>query len=130
MLQPVFLDLPGVLALHRDLIGRYGGSLGVRDKGLLASAIQMPQATFGGEWLHPDIFHMAAAFLFHLMVNHAFVDGNKRVGASAAFVFLRLNGFRLTAPESDYEALVLAVSRGEAQKDAIAKFFRDHAVQA
>ena len=126
MQDPVFLNLEKILTLHRDLIERYGGTLGVRDPALLESAVQMPQAGLGERWLHQDIFEMAAAYLFHLVGNHAFVDGNKRVGASAAYIFLHLNGIRLIASENEYEALVLAVVQGHADKKAIAAFFRNN----
>src|SRR5688572_4842287 len=97
-----FLTLDELVAIHRDQIERYGGSLGVRDWGLLKSAIAMPAATFGGQFLHTDIYEMAAAYLFHIVQNHPFIDGNKRVGAVAADVFLTLNRTRLEASEDQY----------------------------
>ncbi|HYQ81440.1 MAG TPA: Fic family protein, partial [Anaeromyxobacteraceae bacterium] len=75
--KPAFLTLDEVLALHADQIGRYGGSPGLRDLGLLESALAAPRATFGGEHLHGSLPEMAAAYLFHLVRNHPFVDGNK-----------------------------------------------------
>lgn len=119
-----FLSLPEVIEIHRDQIERYGGSLGVRDFGLLQSAIAMPMAQFGGEFLHGDLFEMAAAYLFHLVQNHPFIDGNKRVGAATADVFLTMNGHELTAPEDAYADLVLAVAQGQSKKSTIAEFFR------
>jgi death-on-curing family protein len=86
-MQPLFLDLDHVLRIHRSLIEAYGGIEGVRDIGLLHSAIAMPQASFGGEFLHKDFFEMAAAYLYHITQNHAFLDGNKRTGAATAIVF-------------------------------------------
>jgi death-on-curing protein len=122
--EPAFLTLDEVVAIHRDQIDRYGGSLGVRDWGLLQSAIAMPAATFGGQFLHPDLCEMAAAYLFHLVQNHPFIDGNKRVGAAAANVFLEMNDLRLDADEDDYAELVLSVARGDLSKSAAAEFFR------
>jgi death-on-curing protein len=122
-----FLTLDEVVAIHRDQIERYGGSLGVRDWGLLKSAIAMPAATFGGQFLHTDLYEMAAAYLFHIVQNHPFIDGNKRVGAVAGDVFLALNGLRLTATEDQYADLVLATARGDLTKSAIAEFLRGHA---
>src|SRR5207245_5063328 len=87
----VFLDLAEVTEIHRDQIERYGGAHGVRDQGLLESALAMPQAGMAGEYFHTDLFEMAAAYLFHLAKNHPFIDGNKRVAAMAAFVFLAMN---------------------------------------
>jgi len=83
-----FLELPDVLMVHADQIQRYGGETGVRDLGLLESAVAQPRAAFGGEYLHQDLFGMAAAYLFHIVCNHPFVDGNKRVGLVAARPFL------------------------------------------
>jgi death-on-curing protein len=91
---------------------------------LLKSALGMPPATYGGQFLHTDIYEMAAAYLFHLVKNHPFVDGNKRVGAVAAFVFLTLNGFNLDAPEDDFAEMVLAVARSDLDKADVAVFMR------
>jgi death-on-curing protein len=121
-----FLTLEEVVAIHRDQIDRYGGSSGVRDWGLLKSAIAMPAATFGGQFLHTDICEMAAAYLFHIAQNHPFIDGNKRVGAVAADVFLALNGIRLVASEDQFAEVVLATAGGVLSKSAIAEFFRVH----
>jgi death on curing protein len=122
--EPSFLTIEEVLAIHRDQIARYGGSEGVRDLGLLQSAIAMPAASFGGRFLHVDLCEMAAAYLFHVVQDHPFIDGNKRVGAVAAFIFLALNDVRLTADQTSYADLVLSVARGEMPKSAIAEFFR------
>lgn len=123
-MQPLFLDIERVLHIHRSLIERYGGSEGLRDVGLLHSALAIPQASFGGQWLHNDLFEMAAAYLYHLVQNHAFVDGNKRVGAAAAIVFLALNDVEIEADEDGLVELTLAVARGESGKQEIAAFFR------
>lgn len=93
--EPEFLTLDEIPEIHRDQIERYGGDEGIRDNGLLESAVAMPQQSFGGEYLHRDIFEMAAAYAFHLAENQAFIDGNKRTGLAAAYVFLALNGHRL-----------------------------------
>jgi death-on-curing protein len=122
----VFLTLEEVVAIHRDQIDRYGGSMGVRDWGLLQSAAAMPAAAFGGQYVHTDVHEMAAAYLFHIVQNHPFIDGNKRVGAVAADVFLALNDWQLFAVQNDYAELVLSVARGEASKSAAAEFFRAH----
>jgi len=124
---PDFLTLDEVLEFHDAQIGRYGGSAGVRDLGLLQSALAMPQASFGGVFAHGDLFEMAAAYLFHLAKNHPFVDGNKRTAALAADVFLDLNGLVLRAPPGVYEEFVVRVAEGRADKAAAAAFFRRHA---
>lgn len=123
-MDPLFLTLDEVVAIHRDQIERYGGSLGVRDWGLLQSAIAMPAATFGGQFLHGDFCEMAAAYLFHLVQNHPFIDGNKRVGAASAIVFLVLNDLELNAGEDEYAELVPSIARGETSKSTIAEYFR------
>ncbi|HEY3391657.1 MAG TPA: type II toxin-antitoxin system death-on-curing family toxin [Lacipirellulaceae bacterium] len=123
-MEVAFLTLDEVVAIHRDQIERYGGSLGVRDWGLVQSAVAMPAVTFGGQYLHADLNEMAAAYLFHIVQNHPFVDGNKRVGAVAADVFLALNNRQLIASQEDYAELVLSIARGDAGKPEAAAFFR------
>ncbi|HQK89280.1 type II toxin-antitoxin system death-on-curing family toxin [Mangrovibacter phragmitis] len=123
-MEPKFLSLTEVLDIHQDQLVRYGGGSGIRDIELLKSALGMPAATYGGEYLHTDVYEMAAAYLFHLVKNHPFVDGNKRVGAVAALVFLVLNGYDFDAPEDDFAEMVLAVARGEIDKAEVAVFIR------
>lgn len=123
-MEIAFLTLDEIVAIHRDQIERYGGSLGVRDWGLLQSANAMPAAAFGGQYLHTDLCEMAAAYLFHIVQNHPFIDGNKRIGAVAADVSLALNDQQLIAGQDDYAELVLSVARGETSKSAAAEFFR------
>jgi death-on-curing protein len=122
--------LEEVVAIHRDQFERYGGSLGVRDWALLQAAVAMPAVTFGGQYLHSDLHEMAAAYLFHIVQNHPFVDGNKRVGAVAADVFLALNNTQLIANQDDYAELVLSISSGEASKSDAAAFFRANSTLA
>jgi len=124
---PLFLDLDRVLRTHLSLIERYGGESGVRDIGLLHSAIAMPQASFGGEFLHKDLFEMAAAYLFHIVQNHPFIDGNKRTGAAAAIIFLDMNGVEIEADEEGLVDVTLRVATGQAGKQDIAEFFRSRA---
>ena len=124
MTAPLFLDIDLVLRLHVDLIDKYGGSMGVRDVGLLQSAIAMPQASFGGEFLHKDLYEMAAAYLFHVVQNRPFVDGNKRADAGATVVFLGMNDVELAAEEESLVAITLAVATGQSGKKEIAEFFR------
>jgi death-on-curing protein len=123
-MQPLFLDLDRVLRTHRSLIEHYGGAEGIHDAGLLHSAIAMPQASFGGEFLHKDLFEVAAAYLYHIVQNHPFVDGNKRTGAAAAIIFLAINGIEIQADEEGLVALTLAVAEGKAGKQQVADFFR------
>jgi death on curing protein len=123
-MQPSFLDLERVLRTHVSVIAHYGGAQGVRDVGLLHSAIAMPQASFGGEHLHKDLFEMAAAYVYHIVQNHPFVDGNKRTGAACAIIFLAMNDIELEGDEEGLVELTLAVAQGQAGKQQIAEFFR------
>lgn len=126
-MEPVFLTLDEVVAIHRDQIERYGGSHGIRDMKLLQSAVAMPTAGFAGDYLHCDIFEMAAAYLFHLIRNHPFVDGNKRTGAVTAVVFLMMNDIELNAAEVSFERMVRSVAESKTDKAKVATFFRRHA---
>jgi len=123
----LFLDIERVLRVHLSLIERYGGDEGVRDIGLLHAAISMPQASFGGEMLHKDLFGMAAAYLYHIVQNHPFVDGNKRAGAASAIIFLAMNDIEIEPDEDGLVALTVSVARGDAGKAEIAAFFRARA---
>ena len=124
--EPVFLTFAEIIEIHDYQISRFGGAAGVRDIELLKSAIGMPSATFGGEFLHPSVIEMAAAYLYHLVENHPFVDGNKRVGAMAALIFLDMNGFEFDASDEDFTAMVLKVASGEMMKSEISLFLRQH----
>ena len=123
-MDPKFLSLARVMEIHRESIEHYGGDPGVRDLGLLQSALAQPRAGFGGQYFHEDLAAMAAAYLCQIVSNHPFVDGNKRTGALAAFVFLEMNGVDFDADDSEFEAVVLAVARGEMDKASVAHFFR------
>src|SRR5512143_1409321 len=96
MAEIIFLTLAEVIEIHADQITRYGGSHGIRDMDLLSSAVAMSSASFGGKFLHADIFEMAAAYAFHIAQNHPFIDGNKRAALASALVFLELNGVSIS----------------------------------
>lgn len=119
-----FLTCNQIIALHKLQIDEFGGSHDVKDEGLLLSAIAQPESGFGDEYFHKDIFEMASAYLFHLVKNHAFHDGNKRIAALTAAVFLEINGHTVTADEDEFEKLVLDASQSLASKENIADFFR------
>jgi death-on-curing protein len=120
----VFLSLHEVIQIHRVQIRRYGGLHGLRDLALLQSAIAMPESGSGKRYFHETVYEMAAAYMFHIIRNHPFIDGNKRTGAVAAIVFLALNGIEINAPEGEFERLVRAVASGKSDKKDIAEFFR------
>lgn len=123
----VFLTQEQALELHRRAIEEHGGSPGVRDLGLFSAAMAVPQQAFGGQYLHGSIAEMAAAYLFHLCMNHAFEDGNKRVAVSSALTFLRLNGYELRASNDELESFTLAVADGKLKKDDASTFFKNRA---
>lgn len=104
-----YLTTEQVLFIHARLIDETGGSHGLRDLGLLESAVMRPRATFGGSDLYPDLFSKAAALLHSIIRNHAFVDGNKRTGIVATGIFLLQNQYRLVADQDELEAFTLSV---------------------
>ncbi len=124
--EPTFLTVDEALRIHSDQIRRYGGSVEIRDMGLLESAVSQPQAGFGDEYLHKTIFEMAAAYVYHIVMNHPFVDGNKRAGAMAAYTFLTINGWYLDADEAEFEDLVRRTAKGEVEKPELAAFFEQN----
>jgi death-on-curing protein len=125
MQAPLFLTLDEVLRLHASRIERYGGIYGVRDLGLLESALAMPRSGFGGEYYHPDLPNMAAAYLYHIVSNHPFFDGNKRTGLAAAIVFLLINDCNVDADEDAEVTLTLGVADGKTSKEDVAKYFSE-----
>jgi death-on-curing protein len=126
--DPLFLSVPEVLALHDDQLRLYGGSAGIRDAGALESAVATPAATFDQAFLHEDVFHMAAAYAFHIAENQPFVDGNKRTGLNAALVFLDLNGFHVPDPDMRLYDAMIALSSRALDKPGLARLFRELAV--
>ncbi|MFB3880054.1 MAG: type II toxin-antitoxin system death-on-curing family toxin [Armatimonadota bacterium] len=124
--EPRFLAVEHVLAIHRRVIAEFGGDSTALDEGLLESAVAMPGAQFDGEYLHPDLPSMAAAYLYHLCKGHPFVDGNKRTALVAAEVFLLLNGRRLKATNRELERLTFAIAQGTLSKDDATAFVRQH----
>lgn len=119
----VFLTVDDVITIHARVIEEFGGDVGLRDRGLLESAVAMPQSMFSGDYLHGEISEMAAAYHYHLCSNHPFVDGNKRVALAASEVFLVANGFELNANDDELEDLTLGVAGGGVSKAEVAEFF-------
>lgn len=129
-MNPVFITVEDALEFHEDQIQVHGGSPGVRDMGLLQSAIAMPQASFGGQFAHSDLHEMAAAYLFHIAQNHPFVDGNKRVAAAVCVTFLASNGIEPTMTDAELVNLTLSAAEGKSSKSRIAEFLRSHSRSA
>ncbi len=124
MKKITFLTLSEVIEIHSNQIKLYGGKEGIRHISLLSSAVAMPYATFSGEYLHHDIYEMAAAYAFHICQNHAFIDGNKRTALASALVFLELNGISIADPEEKlYEAL-MNIASGKLSKESFAEILR------
>lgn len=119
-----FLSVDDVLAIQENTIRHEGGLAGVRDLGLLESAVLMPQQQFGGEYLHQDTAAMAAAYLFHIAKNHAFHDGNKRAAALAALIFLKVNGIEPLPKPADLERVTMAVAASALGKEELTEWFR------
>ncbi len=126
MQTPEFLEISDIFDIHQILIEQFGGVPGVRNEGLLESALSQPKATFSGKLLHPTIHEQAAAYLYHLAKNHPFVDGNKRTAYGAMETFLRLNGYNLDLSNEEAYNMVLQVALGEMSKEALFSFLEKH----
>lgn len=119
MKAPEFLTLAEIMEIHRLLIERHGGNPGIRDRGLLESALAVPEASFGGEFLHPTLFSMAAAYACHIAENQPFVDGNKRAALGAALVFLDMNGVSIDDPKGSLYDAMMAIATRRMSKDGL-----------
>jgi len=119
-----FVQIEEALRIHARQIKRFGGDPGIRDQGLLESALAMPCASFGGSFVHEDVVAMAGAYLYHLCKNHAFVDGNKRVALAVTLYFLTRNGMPLEVDDQELQDQVLAVASGTMGKDEITGYLR------
>jgi len=115
-----------VIAMHGEQIAEHGGSPGIRDAGLLSSALARPQnqVAYG----KPSVFNLAAAYAFGVIQNHPFVDGNKRAGFLAAYVFLDLNGWELVASEAEAVSAVMALATGEMDESGFSDWLKDNSV--
>ncbi len=125
-MEIAFLTLEDVLALHDELIQLYGGTAGLRDAGLLEAALAMPQAGSGDQYFHEFPHEMGAAYLFYLVRNHAFIDGNKRVAFACAILFFKINRVPYSITEEEAIELTLAAAGGQINKGAVTAFFQKH----
>jgi len=123
---PNFVSQSDVLNIHKRQIEIFGGLDGIRDLGVLDSALAQPEATFFGELLHPTIFTQAAAYLYHLAKNHPFLDGNKRTAFATTIAFLQINGYELNMTEDEAYNMVMQVAQGEMSKEALASLLEQH----
>ena len=124
MIEPEFLTLDDVLLIHDEQLKAYGGIQGIRDKGLLESAVMMPQASFGGECLHQNLFEMAAAYAFHIAENQPFLDGNKRTALVSALVFLDINGFVILDKDMKLYDAMIAIANKQMDKYDLARLLK------
>lgn len=125
-----YLSIAEVLDLHQRLFADTGGATGVRDLGALESAVSQPHASFGGQDLYPDLVAKAAALCYSLVMNHAFVDGNKRVGHAAMETFLLLNGHEIQCGTDEQERVILQLAAGDLSRNAFTEWVRRHTTTA
>ena len=121
-----YLSLREVLSLYEQVMASSGGSIGVRDLSGLESAIAQPRMSFGGEDLYPTLIEKAAALAFSLIMNHPFVDGNKRIGHAAMETFLVLNGFEIDAPPGEQEDILLGVAASRISREDLLDWLSRH----
>ena len=128
--DPDFLSLDDVLLIHEQQLQKYGGSSGIRDQGLLESAIAQPSAGFGGAYLHGSLFEMAAAYAFHISENQPFIDGNKRTALASALLFLDFNEIEIEDPTGSLYQAMIDVSARKLDKPGLGKVFQSLAVNS
>ena len=121
-----YLTLGEVLDLHRRIIEQSGGAVGVRELGGVESAVAQPQMTFGGEELYPTIESKATALCFSLIMNHPFVDGNKRIGHAAMETFLVMNGYEIATNIDEAEKIILTLAAGELSREELLEWVTSH----
>lgn len=119
----VFIE---VVELHRQIIEQSGGALGIRDLGALESALAQPHMTFGGEELYPTLVDKASAIAFSLVMNHPFIDGNKRIGHAAMEIFLVMNGLEVDASVDEQESIFLSLASGRLQREEFTQWLKSH----
>jgi death-on-curing protein len=120
--MPEFFSPADVLEFHAEQIEFYGGNHGLRDRGLLESALAMPMSGFGDNYFHAFPFEMAAAYLFHIVQDHPFIDGNKRTGLATCLYFLEFHGIEVEVEPDELERFVRFVATGQVLKPEIAEF--------
>jgi death-on-curing protein len=123
-----YLTLKEILDLHRMVLAQSGGAEGIQDQGRLESSLAQPALTFAGQDLYPTLVEKAAVLCFSLVMNHAFVDGNKRIGHFAMEVFLRLNGKEVDAPVDEQEQVILRLAAGELKREEFTEWLHSHVV--
>ena len=128
MREYIFLEFERIVTLNKLAVETFGGAYFVRDMGVIESAVNQPRATFAGAYLHEGIFHMAAAYYYHLSECQGFADGNKRTGFLAMFSFLRLNGCNLIIPDNYLWPILMDVAKGQKDKSDLAEFLTENVI--
>jgi death on curing protein len=121
-----FIPAELVLTIHADLLQRYGGQPGLRDSGLLESALAQPRMTAGGKEIHKALFEKAAAYGFHVCNNHPFIDGNKRVAFVLMDIFLQKNGWEIISSEEEAYTVMISLASGKLSKAQLVSWLKDH----
>jgi death-on-curing protein len=123
-MEIIFLTFQEVKLINFNQINQYGGICGLRDEKLLDSAINYPQAAFNGKYLHPNIYHMASSYMYAIIKNHPFIDGNKRTGTAAAILFLAFNNITVMTYNDELVDLAIAVAKSKISESEIAQFLK------
>jgi death-on-curing protein len=121
-----FLKLEEVVAIHHDQVRRYGGSHGIRDLNLLMSSVSLPQASFAGEYLYPTLFAKVASLIHSLIMNHAFVDGNKRTAMTSGARFLYINGYKLKVHQKNMVETAVSIGSGKLNIELLARWVKEN----
>jgi death-on-curing protein len=129
-MAPHFVPDEIVFLIHADLLRRYGGLPGIRDRNLLSSALAQPRMTFGGKFLHRTLFDKAAAYGYHICRNHPFVDGNKRVAFVLMDIFLQRNHWTLMASEEEAYSMMIDLADGRLTQPFLAKWLKAHSIKS
>lgn len=122
-----FLSVEDVIQIQANTIAHEGGMPGLRDPGLLESAVTMPQQQFDGEYLHPGLIDMAAAYMFHIAMNHPFHDGNKRAAVMSALVFMDVNGIQNLPGQAELEVITMKLAAGKLSKEELSLWLQGNA---
>jgi len=125
MAEPIFLTVEQVIELHQAVIDRFGGAHGLKDPGLLESAVMAPQQTFGGEFLYKSLAEMGAAYWICIVGNHPFIDGNKRAGLIAFDTFMLINNVKLEATSEEVVDITLSIATGSFDREKIVGFVEE-----
>jgi len=126
MKEVVFIPRDIIVSIHEQLIDLYGGISGIQNEGLLDSALEQPKIMYDGDYLHDSLIKMAAAYGFHLCMNHPFVDGNKRIALVAMDIFLQRNGYEISASEKEVYEVIIKLAAGKLTKNELSVWLEDN----